>query len=385
MYPISFFPIMSYLVLGAGLMGRALVHDLLVNSGVDDVTVADMDKAKLDAVKKKYGKHGLRTVTLNAKDKAETSKLIKGHSALINATSYTLNIGLTDLAIKNGCHMCDLGGNMDVVESQMKRSKDAKKAGVTILPNCGLAPGLANVLATWLMKHLDTPKAVKIFVGGLPQQPKPPLNYMQLFSMQGLINEYVEPCDAIIKKKKVKLQPMQDIEEVDFPAPWGKLEAFNTSGGISMMVKTYAGKVETMYYKTLRFPGHCAIFRTFLDLGFMDNKPVALGDQKVSPRALLEKSLAKYLPKDGPDATLMRIEAFGQKEGKDTKLVMQMIDRADPANGMSSMMRTTAFPTSIIAQMIVNGRIKERGVFTPEMVVDGADVIKEMKKRRTEL
>jgi lysine 6-dehydrogenase len=365
-------------------MGRALIHDLMVNSGVDDVTVADMDKAKLDAVKKRYGKEGLKTVKLNAKDKAATSNLIKGRSALINATSYILNVGLTNLAIRNGCHMCDLGGNMDVVEAQFKMSKDAKRAGVTILPNCGLAPGMANVMATWLMKHLDAPKSLKIFVGGLPQEPKPPLNYMQLFSMQGLINEYVEPCDAIIKGRKVKLKPLTDLEEVEFPPPFGRLEAFNTSGGISMMVKRFAGKLDTMYYKTLRYPGHCAIFKTFLDLGMMDYKAIKVGERSVSPRELLEDTLARHLPKDSLDATLLRIEAIGQKGGQDTKLNMQMIDRADPATGMSSMMRTTAFPTSIIAQMLVNGEVKERGVFTPEMVVDGAELIKEMKKRRTE-
>ena len=375
---------MSYLVFGAGLMGRALVHDLMINSGVDEVTVADMDKAKLDAVMKRYKKEGLKAVVLNAKDKAAAAKIIKGKEALINATSYTLNVGLTDLAIKNGVHMCDLGGNMEVVEAQLKRSKDAKKANVTVLPNCGLAPGMANVMAVWLMGHLDEPKSLKIFVGGLPQDPKPPLNYMQLFSMQGLINEYIEPCDAIVKGKKVKLPPMQDLECVDFPAPWGRLESFNTSGGISMMVKNFAGKLDTMYYKTLRFPGHCAIFKTFLDLGFMDYTLVKVGERTVSPRELLEAFLAKNLPKEGEDATLVRIEAVGLKDGQSTKLNMQLIDRADPANGMSSMMRTTAFPTSIIAQMLVNGQIKERGVFTPEMVVDGAELIKEMKKRRTE-
>jgi len=243
---------------------------------------------------------------------------------------------------------------------------------------------MANVMATWLMKHLDAPKSLKIFVGGLPQEPKPPLNYMQLFSMQGLINEYVEPCDAIIKGRKVKLKPLTDLEEVEFPPPFGRLEAFNTSGGISMMVKRFAGKLDTMYYKTLRYPGHCAIFKTFLDLGMMDYKAIKVGERSVSPRELLEDTLARHLPKDSLDATLLRIEAIGQKGGQDTKLNMQMIDRADPATGMSSMMRTTAFPTSIIAQMLVNGEVKERGVFTPEMVVDGAELIKEMKKRRTE-
>jgi len=373
---------MSYLVLGAGLMGRALVHDLLVNSEVDDVTVADRDQVKLNALMKRYGKEGLKAVKLNAKDKDATSKLIKDRSVLINATSYTLNAGLTDLAIKNRCHMCDLGGNMDVVMAQIKKTKAAEKAGVTILPNCGLAPGMANVLAVWLMKHLDKPRSLKIFVGGLPVCPKPPLNYMQLFSIQGLINEYVEPCDAIVKGRRVKLQPLKDHEWVDFPVPFGRLEAFNTSGGISMMAKQFTGKLEEMYYKTLRYPGHCEIFRTFLELGLMDRKPIKVGERTVSPRALLEDALEKHLPKTGVDATLMRIEVGGLKDGQPTKLSMQVIDRADSATGMSSMMRTTAFPTSIIAQMLVKGEIMQRGVFTPENVVDGAELIKRMRKRK---
>jgi len=372
---------MSYLILGAGLMGRALVHDLIINSGVGPVTVVDMDMSKLEPLVERYGSKGLSMTSIDINDRKATAKLLAGHEVLVNATSYSLNVALTRLAIENHCHMLDLGGNMMVVEEQLNMAKEAEGADVTILPNCGLAPGMANVMGAWLLKGLDVAKTLKIFVGGLPLEPVPPLNYMQLFSVQGLINEYVEPVDAIIDGKLVRLSPLEDIEPVEFPEPFGRLEAFNTSGGISMMVKEYEGRVDTMYYKTLRYPGHCAIFKAMLDVGLMSDDLVTIDDVMLSPRAVLEDALARHLPKEAPDVTLMHIEAKGILDGKEMTRTLQMVDRADEANGMSSMMRTTAFPTSIMARFVHDGTIDTRGVFTPEKVVDGKALLAEMEKR----
>jgi lysine 6-dehydrogenase len=372
---------MSYLILGAGLMGRALVHDLIVNSGVGPVTVVDMDMSRLEPLVERYGAKGLSMTSIDINDRKATARLLAGHDVLVNATSYTLNVGLTRLAIDNHCHMLDLGGNMTVVEEQLNMSREAEKAGVTILPNCGLAPGMANVLGAWLLKGLDVARSLKIFVGGLPIEPVPPLCYMQLFSVQGLINEYVEPVDAIIGGKLVRLPPLEDVEHVEFPEPFGRLEAFNTSGGISMMVKDHEGRMDTMYYKTLRYPGHCAIFKAMLDMGLMGDDLVTVEDVMISPRAILEDALARHLPKEGPDATLMHIEAKGIVDGKETTRALQMVDKADPSTGMSSMMRTTAFPTSIIARFVHDGDIDTKGVMTPEKVVDGKALMAEMDKR----
>jgi lysine 6-dehydrogenase len=364
---------MSYLVLGAGLMGRALVHDLIVNSSIEDVTVVDIDGSKLEELEGIYGKKGLSTKVLDVTDKVEATKVMKVHQVLINATSYNLNVGLTKLAIENGCHMLDLGGNMPVVKKQLAMASDATKAGILVLPNCGLAPGMANVLGAWLLKRFEQPKGLKIFVGGLPVEPSnPPWNYMKLFSPLGLVNEYVEMADAIENGKVVQLDPMQDLEKVVFPEPFGELEAFNTSGGTSLMVENLKGKLETLYYKTLRYPGHCEAARKELD------KMATLDED--NKRKVASKFDGMF-SSEGLDATLMQIEATGKKDGKERRVMLRMVDRADKDTGMSSMMRTTAFPTSIMAQMMIKGEIRERGVHTPEMVVEGERLVEEMETR----
>jgi lysine 6-dehydrogenase len=179
------------------------------------------------------------------------------------------------------------------------------------------------------------------------------------------------------------VQSLSGLEPVIFPEPFGTLEAFHTSGGISMMVDDGTGKVETMYYKTLRYPGHCSIFKALQEMGMMDHGPVKVEGRDISPRRVLEASLARTLPKDGPDATLMRIEATGTGTGagKERTRVIQMVDRPDKATGLSSMMRTTTFPTSIMAQMVHDGILKVKGVFTPERVVDGEALISALREK----
>lgn len=373
-------PSMSFVILGAGLMGGALIHDL-VTSGRSNVTVVDMDAARLAPFAGRYGAGKVRTEVLDVNDREATGALLEGHDVLINATTYRLNVMLTRLAIENNCHMLDLGGNMTVVEEQLAMGPDAERAGVTILPNCGLAPGMANVLAAWMLEEFDEPISLRIYVGGLPREPVPPLNYMQLFSVEGLINEYAEPCDAIEDGKAVKVEPLTGLEPVQFPEPFETLEAFNTSGGISTMVKAYEGRLRTMYYKTIRYPGHCAIFKAIRDMGLMSNGPVELEDVIVSPRAVLEDALARALPREGPDVTFMKLIATGMKEGKERRKTLDMMDEADAASGMSSMMRTTAFPTSIMAQMVADSEVGRRGVHTPETVVSGVALLREMRKR----
>jgi len=301
--------------------------------------------------------------------------------SVISAVSYTVNKLHTEVAIETGTHMCDLGGNKFVVDEQIAMSDQAKDAGITVVPDCGVAPGMVSVLARHGIEYLDRVESVKIRVGGLQQEPRPPLNYALIFSVEGLINEYVEPCEVIRDGKIVTEEPLVGFEELIFPEPFGKLEAFNTSGGTSTLPHTYLGKVNELDYKTIRYPGHGHKMWCLLKLGLMDSKEIDVDGTKVTPRRVLEKLLEENLPPSGKDATLIRTTVEGWKGTESRIIEYQVVDLFDEETGLTSMMRTTSFPAAVTALMMADGRITERGVLTPERCIPPDLFIEALRER----
>ncbi|MBL7960001.1 saccharopine dehydrogenase, partial [bacterium] len=175
--------------------------------------------------------------------------------------------------------------------------------------------------------------------------------------------------------------PLIDVEELECPAPFGKLEAFNTSGGTSTLPQTYKGKVKNLDYKTIRYPGHCAQFKLLMDLGLMDSKPYKLGDQKVVPRELLSSLITDKLTIEGKDCVLVRVVVEGKRNGAARRIQYQIIDYGDAANNITAMMRLTSYPISVIAQMMSAGEITEKGAIPQEVCIPAEKFIEELKKR----
>ena len=189
-----------------------------------------------------------------------------------------------------------MGGNLDATGEVLNLSDLAKKQGVTLLPDCGLAPGLVANLTMVGMKQFDQVDRIKLRVGGLPQIPEGPFKYSLVFSTEGLINEYVEPALAL-RKGAIKLIPsMSDLEMIPFPPPWGHLEAFTTSGGTSTLPQSLQGKVRELDYKTIRYPGHCSMVLTLLDCGLADRNQWQLSTGTVTPREVLKEIFSAHLP-----------------------------------------------------------------------------------------
>ncbi|TFF91587.1 saccharopine dehydrogenase, partial [Candidatus Thorarchaeota archaeon] len=233
--------------------------------------------------------------------------------------------------------------------------------------------------------YLDKTDCVRIRVGGLPQEPKPPLNYAMVFSVEGLINEYIEPC-MILKDGKITYEdPLVGFEQVEFPEPFGRLEAFNTSGGTSTLPLTYEDVVDNLDYKTIRYPGHGHSMWVLMKLGLMDSTEHDFAGTKVAPRTVLEGLLTENLPKAEKDATLMRISIEGWKGTESRKIEYNMIDYYDEDTGLTSMMRTTAFPAATIAVMLADGTIEEKGVLPPERVVPPEPFIEALGERGIEI
>lgn len=371
---------MKTLVIGAGMMGSAAAWDLSRSPGVERVIVADRDAERAREVAARIGPKG-EAVRLDTGVRADVVALMRRVEGAIGATSYAHNVDLTLAAIETGIRFCDLGGNMDVVYRQMELDARAKEADTLILPNCGLAPGMACVVAAGAARLFSDLEEIRIRVGGLPQRPVPPLNYQLVFSPEGLINEYVEPAEAIRGGREVRLDSMTDLEELSFPAPYDRLEAFNTSGGTSTLTRMFSGKARELDYKTIRYPGHCEKFRTLLDLGFAGSEPVVTGNSTRTVREFFEDLLRRRLPSGGPDVVLTRVTVGGTLEGKRRTLAYEMVDVYDTALSMTAMMRTTAFPTSVILQMAVDGRIGARGVLPPEQCVPLDPFLAELERR----
>jgi lysine 6-dehydrogenase len=388
---------MKFLVTGAGMQARAVAYDLVRQKDVREVRTTDIDPERLQSLKRALRSRKVRTFVADAADRQRMAELMKPCDVAVSCVPYFLNLGLARAAIAARTHFCDLGGNNDVVHAELALGAEAEKAGIVLVPDCGLAPGMVSILAADGFSRLDRTDAIRIRVGGLPRHPKPPLNYSLVFSANGLINEYVEPCLVLRAGSLTWREPLTDVEELTFPRPFGRLEAFNTSGGSSTLPHTYRGRVRILDYKTIRYPGHCAKVRLLLDLGLTDTKPVEVDGKSIVPRHLLIQRLEAVLPWEKDDVVLLRVEvegkgsgsrgfgdsSGGRRKGTDGKRTVryEMVDYADSKSGLTAMMRTTGFSAAIVALMLGRGQVECAGAFTGESCVPSAAYIRELRQR----
>jgi lysine 6-dehydrogenase len=300
----------------------------------------------------------------------------------MSAIPYYFNLDLARHAADAGVHFCDLGGNTDIVFEQRKLDAIAREKGITIVPDCGLAPGMVNILAQHGIDQLDSVAEVKIFVGGLPQHPEPPLNYQIVYSLEGVLDYYTTLSWVVRDGKRVQVKALSEVEPVLFEAPVGELEAFHTAGGLSTMAFRYEGQIPNMEYKTLRYPGHAKIMEAIRDLGLLDLEPVDVKGARVSPRDVAVAQMGPRLTKpDGKDLVALRVTVAGQKSGQPKTIKYELVDRYDEERGISAMMRTTGYSLSITGQMQARGEVKPAGVHTPDECMPGEKYIDELRKR----
>lgn len=372
---------MKILVLGAGRMGHGAVFDLIHNSpGVERVTVADFDLKKAAAVAEAVGTSRVDAHHVDAANYSDVVALMGDHDSAISCVNYWHNESLSRAAIETRTNFCDLGGNNYVVDAQLALDDAASVVGINIIPDCGLAPGMVSILAMHGAAIFDEIQEIHIRVGGLPQYPQPPLNYQLVFSVEGLINEYIEVARVIRDGKIIEVESMTEVESLSFDG-LPPLEAFQTSGGTSTLPDTFLGNIRELDYKTIRYAGHCEKFKTMIDLGLCSSEEIVVDYQKVTPRKIFGELLQQNLPADGPDYVLVRLDFVGVKDGAVKKLRYDIVDKLDEATGMSAMMRTTAFPASIIAQMMARGDVLVKGATPQEKAIDADKFVAELERR----
>ncbi|MFL5596792.1 MAG: saccharopine dehydrogenase family protein [Gemmatimonadaceae bacterium] len=373
---------MRMLVLGAGLQGSACAYDLLKNPDVKEVRLADLHTGHLEAFLAPFSGDRLIFTTLDVRDREATLALMRQCDAVMSAIPYYFNYDLAALAVEAGVHFSDLGGNTEIVFKQKTLDAAAKKKNITVIPDCGLAPGMVNILAEHAIRQLDSVDAVRIFVGGLPQHPQPPLNYQIVYSLEGVLDYYTTLSWVLRNGKRTQVAALSEIEPVEFGGSVGTLEGFHTAGGLSTMAFRYEGKIPTMEYKTLRYPGHARIMEAIRDLGLLELKPVDVKGVKVVPRDLVVAAMGPRLTKpDAHDLVAMRVFAEGKKDGKPKRVGWEMVDRYDDENGISAMERSTGYSLSITGQMQARGEIGKTGVFTPDEAIPAPKYIAELARR----
>ncbi len=374
---------MKMLVLGAGLQGCATAFDLLQNPAVTQVTIADLHPERLAPFLDPFkGTARLKAVKLDVKDLPAATALMHGHVAVMSAIPYYFNAPMAGCAIEAGCHFSDLGGNTEIVFEQKKLNDAALAKGLSVIPDCGLAPGMVNILAAEGIRRLDKAEKVKIYVGGLPRHPEPPLNYQIVYSLEGALDYYTTTSWILRGGKRTPVEALSELEPVVFPEPVGTLEAFHTAGGVSTMPFTYEGKVDVLEYKTLRYPGHVAIMKPIRELGLLGNDPIDVKGVQVRPRDVFIAASTPVLKKPkAEDLVALRVEASGTKGGKPVSVVWQLVDHKDTERNISAMMRTTGYSLAITGMMQADGRVKTKGVCTPDEAMPFQPYVDELAKR----
>jgi len=373
---------MKIAVLGSGLMGKEAARDLVQSAGVKEVGLADVDLGRAEQVCKLLHSDKLRPFSVDANNQEQLAQFIRGYDVVINALFYTFNEKVAKTAIQVGVNYVDLGGHIGHITDKILQLDDsARHAKTTVIPDLGVAPGMINILAGYGASQLDQVKSIKMYVGGIPVQPEPPFEYNHVFSMEGLLDHYTDPSLIIRHGVKQEIPSLSEIEKIYFNK-FGPLEAFHTSGGTSTLPITFP-YLETLEYKTIRYPGHAEKFKLLVDLNLTRNDyEVEVKGRKVKPREVLLKVLEPIVELKGKDdAVLLRVIVSGLNNEAETSYAYEMVTYKDPVHQVTAMARATANTISVVAQMIGNGMIVKKGVYPPEQIVPGKAYIEEMAKR----
>ncbi len=370
---------MNVLVLGGGLQGSACTFDLLGQDDVESVVIADLQPERPRTIAPGEGR--LRLLELDFAAEEEVRRAMEGCDVALSAAPYQFNGDLARLAIETGCDYCDLGGHTEIVFQQLAMGERARRADCTVIPDMGLAPGLSNVLAAEGVRWLDRAEEVRMYVGGLPAHPEPPLNYQIVFSLEGAI-DYLTTPSWILEDGHLKQEPpLTGIERLEFD-DLGTLEAFHTAGGASTLPWRFENRVGYLAYKTLRYPGHAELMRAIRDLGLLSDEPVQVGSQEVVPRDLFIAAATPRLMRPGePDLVVLRVRVSGERGGEPRTLTWNLIDREDPKTGITAMMRCTGFTLSIVGLLMGRDVIAETGVLAPDEGIPCEPLVEELGRR----
>ncbi len=374
-----------YAILGAGMQGPAVAYDLARFGNAEQIELADIDleraTQKAEWVNQLLEQERVVPHKVDARDDRQVREFFERADVVISAVPWQMNMRLIQLALDAKRSFIDMGNDPEWFWFEFrKRDEEAKRAGIALVPDCGLAPGMVNHLGLYCMEKMDSCYEIRLRCGGLPQHPLPPLGYKLVFNMIGVISEYSGEALTLHEGKPTYVPTLEDVECLEIEG-LGMLEAAPTSGGTSTAPYTLQGKVCEYDYKTLRYPGHWEIMRALRDLGFFEEEPIPVGEHKIVPRQVTATIIPPRIQfPEEKDLVVVYAYASGMKEGSPYEISLQLIDYHDDSTGFTAMERCTGFSASIIAIGIANGTVP-RGIIPYEQSMSGHAFVAEFLKR----
>ena len=378
----------TFAILGSGMQGTAAAYDLALHADTARIVMGDvgLEQAQRNAsrVNTLVGRNACEATCVDALDPEDLGRFLDSVDVVLSCVPYWMHPRIAAVAIRHQTNMVDMGGDTAVAWETLKLDEQAKAEGVAIVPDTGLAPGLVNDLGSYLMEQFDSTESVKLYCGGLPQNPKPPFNYKLVFNIEGLVTEYTHMADVIRDGKVVQVETLAELEKLQVDG-LGEMEAFTTSGGASTAPFTFEGKVANYEYKTIRFPGHCERMRIFLDYGFWGTEPVTTRSGEAIPIHVFHKLMGEALrdPSD-KDQVIVRGVGVGMKNGQRKRLQIDIHEKHDDATGFTAMERLTGFSTATYAKHIADGGCGS-GCHRYETAMTGQKFVEEIQKRGIKL
>ncbi len=358
---------MKAVIFGAGLMGSTIAHDLVKSREVEEVTLCDVDVSRLTKARQEIVSPKLRLKKHDVRRRVQTVDLLRRSDVGIGALPYDLCEYSIKATLAAAVDYVDLIYGWRYEHSSISRI--AERRGITIIPACGLAPGLSNVLAWAAADQLDSVREVHIKTGGIPERPKPPLNYRIVFSFEAVLEEYLRKARIVRNGRITDVEALSGLEQITFPRPIGRCECFYTDG-LSSLIQTIR-HVKEMDEKTIRWPGHVAQIKTLIESGVLDTKPITHNGHKIIPRKFTAQILSDRLSlRNEKDLTLLRVDVKGKKNGKIVRSRYNMIDHFDSRNHITSMARTTSYPCAAAALLLGTSRIGVTGLVPPEIAFE---------------
>ena len=350
---------MRITVLGAGLVGHAIVLDL-VRDGEFEVTAVDRDGSALERL---ASEPGVRTVEADLSRPEAVRDGVTDADLVISAVPGFMGFETLRTVIQAERNVVDIAF---FPEDPFLLDDMARERGVTAVVDCGVAPGLCNVTLGYLETRLDRIDSYSCYVGGLPRQREWPFEYRACFSPADVLEVYSRPARLVENGKEVVRPGLSQREFMDVPGI-GTLEAFNTDG-LRSLVRTM--DIPDMKEKTLRYPGHAELMQVFRDTGFLNTEPVEIGGQSVAPRDLTSALIFEHWRlRDGEqDLTVMQVEVEGQSGGQPVTYTYDMLDHYDAETGTTSMARTTGYTCTVVARQVASGMFRRPGINPPEYV-----------------
>jgi lysine 6-dehydrogenase len=356
-----------YAVLGAGLMGRVVAKDLLQTEEEATVTLLDSSNDRLNEAALLVDDERLTLERLDVQDRTQAVRTLGGHTVAIGALPHARSLESLKLAIAADVPMVDLVGSYP--ELRVELDPAAREASLLIVPGCGVAPGLSNVLVARGVELLDEAHEAVIYVGGIPRRRRPPLEYETVYSLESMFGAFLRPARIWVDGAMTTAEPLSGLELLDFPEPVGTLEAFYTDGLASLPLTMTGSIRDSLTEKTLRYPGFAERVGFLKECGLLERNPVQVGAVEVAPVELLIRQTGPALEL-GPegDILVMRVVVKGMAGGRERLHTFDLVDFMDPATGDTAMARTTGFTATVAARLIASGGIAEVGVRFPEQL-----------------